>query len=120
MATPPTTMSCISWNCRGLGSPCAIQELKTLIRSHNPALVFLMETRLTSNKLLVVKNSLGFKNGFLVERSCQSGGLIMLCNKELEIRLLSYSLGHIDVWVGHDLLEGGCFLTGFYDHWYVP
>lgn len=116
MATPPNPMSCINWNCRGLGLPRAIHELNALIRSHNPLLIFLMETQLFSTKFMFLKSSLGFSNGFMVDRSGQGRGLIMLWKEELEVSLVSYSTGHIDLWVAHKLLEGGCFLTSFYGH----
>lgn len=78
-------MSCISWNSRGLGLPREIQELKALIRSHNPSLVFLMETRLLSTKLMFLKTSLGFTHGFMVDWSGQGGRLIMLWREDLEV-----------------------------------
>lgn len=112
-------MNCISWNCRGLGSPRAIQELKALIRSHHPALIFLMETRLPSYILLFLKNSLGYSHGFAVDRSGQGGGLTMLWRDELDVQLISYSTGHIDVWIAEGIVDEGCFLTGFYGHWSV-
>lgn len=112
-------MSGISWNCQGLGSPRTILELKTLIRSHKPAIIFLMETRLPHHKFGLLKMQLGFCKGFMVERVGLGGGLISLWRDDLDVQLVSYSQGHIDVWVENWIDSGGCFFTGFYGHWHV-
>ena len=38
-------MSCLSWNCRGLGNPQTVDELVTLVGKKDPNVVFLMETK---------------------------------------------------------------------------
>ena len=37
-------MSCLSWNCRGLGYPRAIPFLSDLVRDCKPDFIFLLET----------------------------------------------------------------------------
>ena len=37
-------MSCLSWNCRGLGYPRTVQVLVELAKQHNPSFIFLLET----------------------------------------------------------------------------
>lgn len=76
MATPPNIMSCLSWNCRGLGSPCAIRDLKELIRNQKPSIIFLMENRLMHCTFLSLKNKLGFSNGFSMDRVGRGGVLL--------------------------------------------
>ena len=39
-------MSCLSWNCRGLGNPQIVEKLIALIGNKAPKLVFLMETKI--------------------------------------------------------------------------
>lgn len=117
MTTPPTTMSCLSWNCRGLGSSRAIQDLKMLIRSQKSDVIFLMETRILQKKFISLKVQLGFSNGFMVERIGPGGGLIMLWKEDLDVTLVSFSSGHIDVWINNWLSTGRSFLTGFYGNW---
>lgn len=38
-------MNVLAWNCRGLGLDSIVGELRDLIRSYNPAVVFLCETK---------------------------------------------------------------------------
>ena len=37
-------MSCLAWNCRGLGNPLAEDELEEIIRAQDPVMVFLSKT----------------------------------------------------------------------------
>lgn len=53
-------MKIISLNCRGLGSPPAVQALLRLRHIKNPDAIFLMEMRLKSDKVQSIK----FKSGF--------------------------------------------------------
>lgn len=109
-------MNCISWNCQGLGAPRAIRDLKTLIRSHQPKLLFLMETRLPHRQLSFLKHQLGFTRGVMVERTGLGGGLILLWH-EFDVHHLNFSHGHIDTWISNWLPTGSCYYRGFYGHW---
>lgn len=44
----------LSWNCRGLGHPCAVPILCELVRTHRPD-VFLFDTLTHSNKIEEVR-----------------------------------------------------------------
>ena len=37
-------MSCLIWNCRGLGNPCTGNELADIVRAKDPSVVFIAET----------------------------------------------------------------------------
>lgn len=115
--TPSITMSCFSWNCRRLGSPHAIRDLKALIRFHKSDIVFLIEAQLLHKRFPFLKNQLGFLNGFMVERVSFGGGLIMLWRERFDVSLQSFSTGHIDIWIENWLSGGGCYVTRFYGHW---
>ncbi|KAK6124569.1 hypothetical protein DH2020_041687 [Rehmannia glutinosa] len=73
-------MNIISWNCRGLGNPRTIQELRDFIRSKNPQLVFLCETKCKSPVIENLKKSLNF-HGCAVDARGRSGGLALLGTK---------------------------------------
>ena len=44
-------MSCLSWNCRGLGNPQIEEDLATLVSKKDPKMVFLMETKVEKNTM---------------------------------------------------------------------
>jgi exonuclease III len=39
-------MKIISWNCQGLGNPKTVRAFKKLMQTHQPDIIFLMETKL--------------------------------------------------------------------------
>ena len=92
-------MSIVSWNVRGLGNPCAFRALRMLIKQHSPKILFLMETRLTADKITTIKNSLGFAGGFEVPRRGLGGGLMLFWSADVDVSILSFSLSHIDCFV---------------------
>ena len=109
-------MSFLVWNCRGLGNPRAIRALKDLIRSNNPKLVFLIETKMSLYNMSRLKYLLGFTNCFGVDRTDLGGGLLLLWHEDWDVELQSYSTGHIDVLVRIPKSDSSFtfFFTGFY------
>jgi hypothetical protein len=67
-------MKILSMNCRGLGQPEAVQEVRSFIQLHRPVLIFLSETRLFSNNVQGLRMSLGFPNGVGVGSYGLGGG----------------------------------------------
>lgn len=53
-------MSTLSWNCRGLGNRPTILALKRALRVEAPKFVFLMETKLSSDSMNLLKSELGY------------------------------------------------------------
>lgn len=53
-------MNILSWNCRGLGLPTTIKELKGLIRKLNPCILFVCETKMLVCRVNSLKHVLGF------------------------------------------------------------
>ena len=68
-------MSCLSWNCCGLGHQRTVQVLMDSVKSKNPSFIFLMETLCCRDKLAAIKAKLGYEGLFVVEKVGQSGGL---------------------------------------------
>ncbi|KAL5710709.1 hypothetical protein ACHQM5_021240 [Ranunculus cassubicifolius] len=66
------------WNCRGMGSPSAIQQLKGLAREINPDIICLVETLVKEEKIKKLQKSLGFCNGIIVNPIGRSGGIAVL------------------------------------------
>lgn len=90
-------MSVISWNCRGLGSPSAVPDLKYLVRHFNPDILFLSETLVRRNKIEVFRYLLGFDSCFSVDCTDRSGGLALFRCTSSNWQLANYSNNHITV-----------------------
>jgi len=106
-------MSFISWNCRGLGSPSTVPNLKYLVRTYKPDGIFLSETMAALNKIEELKYILSFDSCFTVDRICRGEGLAFLWKKSANCIITNYSQNHIDIEVV-DPLCGKWRLTGFY------
>jgi exonuclease III len=68
-------MIILSWNCRGLGVPSAIPNLKKLARGHKPDILFLSETLSHARQLESVRVMLGFDSCLAIDVEGRSGGL---------------------------------------------
>jgi len=90
-------MSIFCLNCRGLGDPRAVKELRVALRRYSPTLIFLSETKRSMTEMSVIKNKLGDYDGIFVDCRGRAGGLALLWDKANSITLLSYSMHHIDI-----------------------
>lgn len=97
-------MLILSWNCRGLGSPTAVQDLRRVVRRFKPWVVFLCETKLSAFEMKKVKLALDFPSGVFVEAEGGKGGLALLWKDEVSFVLSSLSQYHVE---GQILLESG-------------
>ena len=90
-----------SWNCHGLGNPRAVRALKKLIRRQVLDLVFVMETRRKSYEVNSLRHLQGLANIAMVdcmgEGKERVGGLLLMWSNKLDVRVLSFSLNHIDM-----------------------
>ena len=68
-------MRAMVWNCRGVGSPLTVPQLREVIRFHSLSLVFLSETKKKKNFLNSVKQWIKFDNVFVVDPVGLAGGL---------------------------------------------
>lgn len=93
-------MSCIGWNCRGLGNPPTVQVLIKEINLKQPTFLFLSETRLLCSELYQTRVRLGFDAHFGVDcdlsHGGRRGGLCLLWKEGVDVNILSASLHHID------------------------
>lgn len=106
-------MKTLCLNCRGLGQPEAVQELCSLIELHRPCVVFLSETRLFDDRVDGLVRMLGLAGGYGVGSHGRGGGLALLWNQEVDVKLESYNKSHIDVTVTLSPVVQWRF-TGFY------
>ncbi|XP_050242088.1 uncharacterized protein LOC126691051 [Quercus robur] len=109
-------MSVLAWNCRGLGTPPAVRTLTEEVKEKNPILVFLAETKATTERMKGFQYKLGFTQGIVVPCDGKSGGLAMLWKEGVDVRFKSCSHSHIDVVVHGEGSGGPWRTTGFYGH----
>lgn len=89
-------MSCISWNCRGLGNAATVKELREIVKNFAPTVLCVLETQIHRARVESLKSTLGFDNSFAVSSSGHSGGLGIYWNNKTRVELLPYSQYHID------------------------
>jgi exonuclease III len=68
-------MSTLSHNCRGLGDPATINEVRDLVRTHHPSILCLLETQIAKTRMEGLAHSLGFDHAYGVGSSGRSEGL---------------------------------------------
>ena len=59
-------MTILAWNCRGIGSALAVRNLADELRSKDPLLVFLTETKTGESRMKGTRNKLEYKQGITV------------------------------------------------------
>ncbi|XP_071681350.1 uncharacterized protein [Lolium perenne] len=89
-------MNLLGLNCRGLGLDAAVGELRDLVRSYNPAVVFLSETKRKARAMEKLKWSLGFKHGVAVDCDGRSGGLALWWRDGIEVSVRPWCQYYID------------------------
>ena len=109
-------MNSLCWNCRGIGNPRTVFALRDYLRSWNPKLVFLSETKLISRRREKVKYKLGFSNGLIVPSRGRRGGLALLWSNDTVLEIKSYSDYHIDAVITESSNGFLWRFTGFYGH----
>ncbi|XP_058746012.1 uncharacterized protein LOC131618873 [Vicia villosa] len=113
-------MKILSWNCRSLGSPCAVQALLRLKMVENPDVLFLMETKLKKEEVQSIKFKSGFNGCFIVECKWsgrdRAGGLILMWKDSFLLKILSYFENHIGGVVGDEVDNQDWFLYGVYGY----
>ena len=89
-------MSCITWNCRGLGNAATVKELREIAKKFAPTVLCVVETQVNKARVEGLKGTLGYDNVFAVSSSGRSGGLGLYWNKNTKVEILPFSQYHID------------------------
>ena len=83
-------MNVIIWNCRGALKPSFKIRVGELVRSHNPTILVVMETRVGGDRAREITDSLPFDGAFHTETIGYAGGLWVLWNADnVDVALLS-------------------------------
>ncbi|KAL0424119.1 UNVERIFIED_CONTAM: hypothetical protein Sradi_0946700 [Sesamum radiatum] len=91
----------------------SVKGLRDLIRTNNPLLVFLAETKCHSSQIEKLKRNFDLF-GCSVDSQGKSGGLVLLWQKSVDVQLQSYSRYHIDVSVRLENSEDWWRFSGVY------
>lgn len=92
-------MKLLCLNCRGLGWPEAVPEVRSLCELHCPAIVFLSETQFFDDRIDGLLRSIGLAHGLGIGSHGRGGGLELLWSNEVVLRLQNCDRLHIDVTV---------------------
>ena len=110
---PPSPMSFLSWNCRGLRNPQTEDELVAIVSNKDPKMVFLMETKSEKSTIERIGRKTQLTNTFVVPRVNNGGGLALLWKTNFQVDVQSYSECHIDAFIDHGVDDAWQFM-GFY------
>jgi exonuclease III len=72
------SMKVLLWNCRGAGNPNFRRNFADLMRSHQPTIVVLVETRISGQRAVEVSTALGFDRVIRSDAEGFSGGIWLL------------------------------------------
>jgi hypothetical protein len=106
-------MRLVAWNCRDIGSPSTIPDLKYLVRHFNPDILFLSETLAHRNKIEELHFLLDCC--FPVDRTGRGGGLALFWRNSLHCKLVDFSSSHITVEIVDNVL-GIWRVTDYYGY----
>ncbi|KAB2025296.1 hypothetical protein ES319_D06G140800v1, partial [Gossypium barbadense] len=106
-------MKLLCWNCRGLGNPMTVRELKQLIIANNPDIIFLCETKMLSNNFTRIRNIWRLDGCLAISSVGYSRGLVMLWKNDIDVVIQNYSSNHIYSIVSMENQKKIRF-TGFY------
>jgi hypothetical protein len=84
----------------------AVGELGDLIRSYNPSLVFLCETK-QKKYMEKLQGSMGFRNGVCVEGKGKSGGMALWWRDGIDVSIQPWCQYNIDEKLHMRILPGG-------------
>lgn len=103
-------MKIICRNCRWLGSFRAIQIICCFIKQHNPQILFLMETKLSSRELEHKINNWKFYGMLTVDFIGRKEGLALCWTRDVNLHIKSYSFNHISALID---LNHSAFISSF-------
>jgi exonuclease III len=108
-------MNLVAWNCRGVGSPSAIPDLKYLVRHFNPDILFLSETLAHRNKIEELRYLLGYDSCVRVDRTGRGGGLALFWRNSFNCQLIDFYNNYITVEI-IDTVLGAWRITSCYGY----
>jgi exonuclease III len=108
-------MIILSWNCRGLGTPSAIPNLRRLAQKHRPNVLFLSETLSKAQQMEKIRVMLKFDSCLSIDVVGRSGGLAILWNDPVKCKIQNYCRNFINLEVD-EAGKGVWRLTCYYGY----
>ena len=62
-------MKILSWNCRGIGNPATVKELRDVAKDYAPSVLFIMETHIDKYQVENLRYTLSFDASYAVSSS---------------------------------------------------
>jgi exonuclease III len=109
-------MKILSWNCRGLSTPSAIPNLRSLAQGHKPDILFLSETLSKSQSMERIRVSLKFNSCLAIDVEGRSGGLAVMWKDTIDCRVMNYSRNFVNLIVKEKEEEQEWRLTCYYGY----
>ena len=106
-------MSCLVWNCCGLGNPYTENELTEMVWAKDPSIVFIAEAWADEPRLNNVKRKIQFENMFVVPRTNRGGGFVLFWRSSIAVTVEGSDKNHIDAKINKDMEDDWRFI-GFY------
>ena len=107
-------MNALSWNYWGIGKPQTVRALHDMVQRYNPNLVFLIEMKVGTRRMVKVKEKIGLPNGLIIPSEGRSGGMALLWIRDMDVEIKSFSSSHIDAIVMDPISGFKWRMTGFY------
>jgi len=92
-------MKILSWNCRGIGNPATVRELRDFAKDNAPSVIFIMETQIAKYRVENLRYTLGFDYSFVVGSCGRSGGLGLFWKNDVSVSVKKFSKYHSDTFV---------------------
>ena len=89
-------ISCLVWNCCGLGNPCTENEFAEMVQEKDPSIVFLSKTWEDEARLKQVLRKIHFENIFIAPRPNRGGGLVLFWRSSIDVSVVGSSKNFID------------------------
>ncbi|XP_026396908.1 uncharacterized protein LOC113291607 [Papaver somniferum] len=111
-----STMKLISWNVQGLKTTATRDPLFDLIRTQNPDIIFLYETKISKDKSRPLISHFQYPNQAFIELIGLSGGLLILWKDGFTCELHDSTYNMFNLIVQHDPSRPEYLLTCMYGY----
>lgn len=100
MNGPTDLMRILAWNCRGIGGPSTISQLKESIRLNFPGIIFICETKQSKGFMGTVCKKLKFgKRWMVIDPIGRKRGMLAAWSEQIDVRIIGSSEFYLEMQV---------------------